>query len=229
MTAVVRSVFDVGDLVNKRKRFCSACHKVEIEAPLSRCKECNAVNMRVLRCKKSMDEGSIEAWDNMSKEKKAEFIKESHELLGNELKAKMKMVATQEMESKQTISIRGKGLYKDSTDLEIKYQDRLEQLENIKRNANTFLCPTRGVQVWEDLEYMTTFREEVSQSNKRKFELSTEDTRRGKPKPKQPKAIELGTARSTESIQSEPENPKNSTRREKQNLKVGEIYAGKGS
>ena len=155
---------------------------------------------------KSLDDGSIEAWDNMTKEKKAEFIKESPEFLGNELKAKMKMVATQEMESKQTISIQGKGRYKDSTDLGIKYKDKPEQLENIKKHAKTFVCPTRLVQVWEDLEYTTTFREEVSQSGKRKLELSTEDTIRGRPKPKQAKAIELGTAISTESIQSEPEN-----------------------
>ena len=62
------------------------------------------------------------------------------------------------------------------------------------------------VQVWEDVEYVTTFKEEATNTKKQKREFSTEETLRGKPKPKQAKASESGTARSTEGLEPEPAN-----------------------
>ena len=66
------------------KQYCSVCKK---EIPISRCKASNAIHRRVIRCSKSLDEGSLEAWDNMSKEKKAAFTKEAHGLTREHLRA----------------------------------------------------------------------------------------------------------------------------------------------
>ena len=117
MTTVVKTVFDVDDLIIKRTRNCSVCKVVEVVIPISRCKECNAINMRVMRCRESLDEESLKSWDNMSKEKRVEFIKEARGLMGHQLKAKMRMFATQVMENKVTISTQGQGIYRDSKDL----------------------------------------------------------------------------------------------------------------
>ena len=69
------------------KQYCSACKEDEVPFPATRCKECNAIHLRVIRCSKSLDEGSLEAWDNMSKEKKAAFTKEAHGLTREHLRA----------------------------------------------------------------------------------------------------------------------------------------------
>ena len=103
--------------------------------------------------------------------------------MGDHLKAIIKQAVTEELEIKKC-DVQGHGKYMDSTDLEEKYKNKKEQLENIKNNANSFICPNREVQMYEDMDYTTGFKEEATHTNKRKLEVSTEDTIRGKPKPK---------------------------------------------
>ena len=71
-----------------KQRPCSLCHEVEIPNTLTRCKECNKGYQRILLYKNQLNEASLDAWDNMSKEKKSAFIKENHVLTGENLKAK---------------------------------------------------------------------------------------------------------------------------------------------
>ena len=75
------------DTATIKSRPCSFCHQTQVTPPVTRCKECNKVYQRVILCKNQLNEGSLEAWDKMPKDKKVAFIKESHDLMGENLKA----------------------------------------------------------------------------------------------------------------------------------------------
>ena len=77
----------------------------------------------------------------MSRDKKTKFRNETHQLRGMVLRARMTEVLRQEIQS---------GTYMDSDDLARKYRNNPVLLENIMANAKRFLCPTRGVWVYED-------------------------------------------------------------------------------
>ena len=177
-----------------KQRPCSLCHEVEIPNTLTRCKDCNKGYQRILLYKKQLEGASLDAWDNMSKEKKSAFIKENHMLTGDNLKAKIQAVCNEELQRKVTITLRGNGEFLDSPDLAEKYKHKPEQLINVRARANSFICPARGTRIYEDMEYQTTFKEENTHMRKRKLELSKEDNVRAnipKPPPKTPKATAL--------------------------------------
>ena len=84
---------------------------------MTRCKECNKVYQRGILYKNQLTEGSLEAWDKMPKDRKMAFIKENHELMGENLKAKLQAVCTDEVQRSLTISLQGNGAFLDSPDL----------------------------------------------------------------------------------------------------------------
>ena len=120
----------------------------------------------------------------MPKDKKVAFIKENHELMGEHLKAKLQAVCTEEIQRNITISLHGNGTFLDSPDLAEKYKNKPDQLTNVRAKANSIICPTRGVRVYEDLRYESGFKDEATHTTKRKLDLSTEDAVRPKAKAK---------------------------------------------
>ena len=42
------------------------------------------------------------------------------------------------------------GNFLDKEDMDDKYKNKPEQLDNIHKNARKLSCPTRGVELWED-------------------------------------------------------------------------------
>ena len=63
----------------------------------------------------------------MPKDKKVAFIKENHELMGENLKAKLQAVCTEEIQRSITISLQGNGTFLDSPDLAEKYKNKPDQ------------------------------------------------------------------------------------------------------
>ena len=84
----------------------------------------------------------------MSLDKKNEFIKEAVELYGSSLIALMNAVCTQEFH--QQCSLLDTGTFFDSADLADRYRNEPEKLICIKATANSFICPFRGVKMYED-------------------------------------------------------------------------------
>ena len=120
----------------------------------------------------------------MSKEKKAAFTQEAHGLTGEHLRARMKAIVINETEITHTISLEGNGKFLDSPGLAEKYKNKPDQLTNVRAKANSIICPTRGVRIYEDLRYESGFKDEATHTTKRKLDLSTEDTVRPKAKAK---------------------------------------------
>ena len=186
-----------------KQRPCSFCHQIQITPPVTRCKECNKVYQRVILYKNQLNEGSLEAWDKMPKEKKIAFIKENHELMGENLKAKLQAVCTEELQRSFSISLQGNGAFLDSPDLAEKYKNKPDQLTNVRAKANSIICPTRGVRIYEDLRYVSGFKDEATHTTKRKLDLSTEETvraKKAKPPPKIPKAKAQALVSGTEDL-----------------------------
>ena len=188
------------------QKSCSFCHQIQITPPMTRCKECNKVYQRVILDKNQLNEGSLEAWDNMSREKKkAAFIKENHELTGENLKAKIQAVCTEELQPKITITPQGNGTLLDSPDLAEKYKNKPDQLTNVRAKANSIIYPNRRCRVYEDLCYASGFKDEATLTTKRKLDLSTEETVRAKARKKaKAKAKAKATA---PNLRSEAEHP----------------------
>ena len=139
----------------------------------------------------------------MPKEKKAAWIKENHELMGENLKAKLQAVCTEEIQRSITISLQGNGTFLDSPDLADKYKNKPDQLANVRAKANSIICPTRGCRVYEDLRYESGFKDEATHTTKRKLDLSTEETvraKKAKPPPKIPKAKAQALGSGTENL-----------------------------
>ena len=78
-------------------RVCSVCKKTKVKPPITRCRACNTLNMRICNCKKTLDTGSLEQWDNLDPEKKAQFVRNTHGMMGSELRAKMISTISEEL------------------------------------------------------------------------------------------------------------------------------------
>ena len=108
-------------------------------------------------------------WDSMSKDKKDEFVKSAHEFTPFFLREKMCVAVAQELEStlssllKLTMWFADEYILRDSPKLADMYKSHLQSI-NAKMS--------------EDMQYQSRH------TKKRKFEVFTEDTIRGKPKTK---------------------------------------------
>ena len=128
----------------------------------------------------------------MSLDKKHEFMRECGDLYGNSLIAMMSAVCTQELH--QQCSLLDTGTFFDSADLADRYRNEPEKLICIKTTANSFICPFRGVkmyedknkpeaksficlncvpQIYEDRQYQSGHNAEESHTEKRKLDLLT--------------------------------------------------------
>ena len=90
----------------------------------------------------------IEIWANMPIDKKHEFMKEAGGLCGNSLVAMKNAVCTQALH--QQCSLLHTGTFFDSADLADRYRNEPEKLICLKATANSFICPFRGVKMYEE-------------------------------------------------------------------------------
>ena len=169
---------------NNKETWCSQCKNVKFQHPHTRCKGCNTIYNRALECKKKLDRGSIEAYDKMTKEKKAEFIELAKDHMGKELKAKLQIFISKEVEMQQSIRFSAAGRFLDSPDLAEKYKNKPKQLERIRANTRKVDCPTRGCTLYEDPSYESNSTATETITEKRKMDFAAEEII---PQPKKPK------------------------------------------
>ena len=62
---------------------------IEVEGDVKRCPPCNCLRVRIHRCKDQLDSGTLADFGNMTKEAKAELFKDSHDLCGESLVARI--------------------------------------------------------------------------------------------------------------------------------------------
>ena len=131
----------------------------------------------------------------MDRDKKQEIINAAKDLTGSDLKAKLEVFVHKETEAKQSLSLRNTGNFLDSPDLADKYKNKPKQLESIRANARSFVCPTRGCTLYEDPSLQSVCTAEETRSEKRKMDFSSEEhiprSKKQRPEPKANK-IEAG-------------------------------------
>ena len=93
---------------------------------------------------------------NKDEESRAEFIRRSRGLMGNDLKALIEtMVKETTSETKATKRSRHTE-YLDSPDLKKRFVDKPDQLENVKKRGAAFEHPDTGANMYQ----LTTFTQE---------------------------------------------------------------------
>ena len=160
---------------NENDKLCSQCKTATVMPPATRCKPCHALYNRVYEAKKLMDEGSIEVWNKLDRDKKAEFINASKALTVDDLKAKLQVFVSKETEAKQSLSLRNTGNFLDSPDLAAKYKNKPKQLESIRAKAKRIICATRDCTLYEDPSLQSVCTAEETRIEKRKMDFSTEE------------------------------------------------------
>ena len=174
-------------------RACSQCKTETVVFPVARCKPCNTIYNRVLQCKQVMDGSCIQAFDAMDKDKKLDFYNTCRDLTGQHLKGFMKQFLEKEVQTTTQTHLSGNGVWRDEADLKEKYEKKPDQLEAVKANARTMMCPLRQCVLYEDLDYNSGFLQQDTHTDKRKWEYYAEDTVRAKKQPKvSAQAIEVG-------------------------------------
>ena len=165
---------------------CSLCQESFCDLPQSgRCNECQSLKTRLYRqfAKKDCAEERRQ-WDSLTKEQRQVFYSQWHGQVGIDLKAAIKesMVETQTESKKETSEMQFNWL--DEYELKEKYEGREEQIEHLKKNAETMMCNIRKVMLWADPEYTSTETASLDSSRERKRELSANESFKPQKKPK---------------------------------------------
>ena len=165
---------------------CTECME-EFEGAGKRCLPCNRMRVRIHRCKDAIDSEALKDFGNMPKDEKAEWYKENHDLCGEALVASIHESVEKVNTESKTLENTGRGFAFDSPDLAARYKNKKpEILENVRKNAKTFIHPLRQCTMYEDIDYESKFTEKQDVSTKRTLSVST-DRKRAKAKaaPKQ--------------------------------------------
>eukprot|EP00435_Cladocopium_sp_Y103_P000455 s2333_g1.t1 len=85
--------------------------------------------------------------------KMKEFYQKYKELAGPDLLTRLQETVTESKKTSSVVSFEGTGEFLDEIDLDKKYQDKPDQLANLKANTRTYFCPVRQVQLFEDVKY----------------------------------------------------------------------------
>ena len=156
---------------------CSICGKAIID----RCKDCNKFKVRLSRQLAAIDDvmpSVATDWRALPIEKSQELAKENHELCGRDL-ALMIHRSTEEIRKSRVVrKLCANGHLKDKVDLEDKYKNKPDQLENIFKNAYSILCPIRQVTLWADPEFSTHIELEESEEFATRLEYKNEEIRK---------------------------------------------------
>ena len=139
---------------NGPKKMCSQCKKVKVKPPITKCKPCHKLYIRVHYAIKEMRSESIAAWDGMNKDKKAELIKSVNDFTGSDLRSRLRQSLEEDIES----NLSGTGNFFDSPDLRNKYKNKPQQLHAILATTKTVVCPMSGVILYEDMQHESNFK-----------------------------------------------------------------------
>ena len=102
-------------------------------------------------------------WRALPAQRRNELRQENHELFGRDLTLLIHRVTEETRKSRVVRKLCAAGHLKDKIDLDTKYKNKTEQLENIYANAYTILCPIRKVHLWADPEFTTHVELEESE------------------------------------------------------------------
>ena len=121
---------------------------------------------------RGMDPKVAEDWKDQTPDQRAEFFKDSHELVGGDLAAAIQVRVKEVRRTNFAQSFRGTGKFFDEDDLRDKYKNKPEQLANVLANAKAFQCPIRDVKLFEETNVKHVLLENIQ--TRPKLHVSTQ-------------------------------------------------------
>ena len=119
--------------------------------PITRCKPCHTLYMRFSYNRNLMDQRSVDAWNNLNKDKQVEFMKSVKDLTPSNLRVRLRQFVGEDIESMQSIS--------HSPDLADKYKHKPAQLSR----------PNRKCYLYEGMQDQSNFKAEETRREKPKM------------------------------------------------------------
>ena len=105
-----------------------------------------------------MTDGSLKgSLDSFEKGDRQKWFLEHQQTMGSDLNLALRTACRQTNSIAATEGFGGRGVWLDEVDLAEKYKNKPDQLQSIKARARSITHPTRGVQVWEDIDLDSSF------------------------------------------------------------------------
>jgi hypothetical protein len=160
------------------RKSCTTC-KAEIinddfispKADFYKCGDCNRTAARINRC---LDSAAKEGWKTLPPDVKSRFIAESHDVLGQQLKALITETIERSKTEVHTEEHATDDEWMDVYDLENTYKNKPEILANIKKNAATMECKVRGCIMYAVPKYTSSRKQQQKEEKRQTCEVSTE-------------------------------------------------------
>ena len=131
--------------------------------------------------------GTLESFGNMSRGAKVQWFKESHDLCGEALVARIQETVENVKTESKSLEHTGKGFAFDSPDVAEHYNNKKPEIfENVRKHAKTLMYPLRKCNMYVDIDYESKHTEKQDVSTKTTMSVTT-DRKRAKAKAK-PKA-----------------------------------------
>ena len=168
------------------EKVCKLCGVQSADLPESgRCNECQSLKTRLYRHFAKKGGGDERKhWDSLTKGQRQVFYSQWHGQVGIDLKAAInETVFETTKESKHETSTLS-FTWMDENQLIQKYKGREDQLENIKKNADSMKCKIREVTLWAHPKYSSNEVNCSSSSRGRERELVANEVSRPAKRPR---------------------------------------------
>ena len=136
------------DAVVKNRGRCSEKGAAEVFV----CIFCNRLSARVYKMT-AQNKDLQTTFGALVGEEKQQWMQRHADFHGADLKKAIANITSLSLSDEQVDNFLANGKWLDEIDLDDKYKNKLEQLEEIKKRARTFVHPTRQVTLYEDLDF----------------------------------------------------------------------------
>jgi hypothetical protein len=184
---------------------CNEDDSTAVREDCRRCKRCNALRSRINRLLAN-NENLKASWDKCGEEQKKNFISnpDNQQLFAGDLKMQLEVTASESHKTSSSTKFKGVDKYKDEIDIIAKYEHKPGQAASIIKNADSFVCPNRGVRLYADIEYEGAREEGEEHVQEKKRQLSQDQTIKPPKKPKTTPKTEVSADGATETTSGAP-------------------------
>ena len=155
-----------------------------VRADCRRCKRCNAFRSRVNRLL-AVNEKLRESLVDCGEEQKKQFLTnpDNQVLFAGDLKKQLEVTVSESHKLSSSTKFKGIDKFRDEADIKKLYEDKPEQAASILKNADSFVCPNRGVKLYADIEYEGAREQVEEHTQEKKRQLSQDQTIKPPKKP----------------------------------------------
>ena len=163
---------------------CSIDDSTPVRGDCRRCKRCGALRSRVTRLL-AVNEKLRESWEGCGEEQKKQFLTnpDNQALFAGDLKKQLEVTVSESHKLSSSTKFKGIDKFKDEADIIEKYKSKPEQAASILKNADSFVCPNRGVKLYADIEYEGAREQVEEHAQEKKRQLSQDQTIKPPKKP----------------------------------------------